>query len=971
MAIRTGNWHLRCSAVFRIAPLAFAFSRRKYEEVVAEAITDDYLLPPHVRTLFENGEWTVSVLGRDACSQALDEAHESNINRFLKRDVGRPTLERMRDKAGFTTYCSDTLTAITRYLSYHSKAGRLPTTRKSHEPARVGKVMTLFRDVKAHWNEEAPLRRASGAGIGTHSEDLKEQTSDDLLSYAEVGKRRLTQYMLQYHFWPPIQMQAPRDRRKLATFTPPPSMSRAMRSARRELVGVVSALHKRISSLRAYLPMSTLPLAICTSTGEKRDHDKAEMYGALKSTLGGTADDSILCESSCSFENSARLAAVEAGEEHEGGDMSSTGHAVIIDALRIVHEGPSPSHQQYDDWYTDICRRVHARFKAGATSVCWIADNPEYLSPQRGIVHKSRAEKAGVQDSSTAPPAPSPVSSLESLAFGTAIRDQQWKKILNQQIAAKLAQYCTAHLRTGQTIVIDAGLEEAPTVVTKHAGVESGSIGSRLGMKHDKGEADYSIWLYVNRCWEEQVLVLARDTDIWMYGLALYDLGALGSKHVQVERKRGQPVIDVPKAVTAIHSSEKYNRWSQPCVTLLFLYLQSGSDYVSKWYFLGHKTWLNHLIQNADFIMSDGPASSDQMLPGLFNISRPSHSDTQHADLSYSEDKMLRFYACPFFQRGKDNIVNTGIKDIQGLWQQMKIHSTQRTDALQKHFRDILFRDPGDIILVGGEEFTAEDACTVIRRMVFAKSADDAMNLPEKACLQQHTLRAVWGMRMVLESTVESTSQVRNAASQYGWEYDSAGGLQYCWGHPPSSTSANPPASGSMASVPPAGNRSSVRAARPNPPARKPCGCAGGRSGECCKTRQCACSKSCLPCMPECKCGGGQACYNPHTHGRTCAACPPSTTTLADIIPDQAPEEVPSEERNLENSSPRASDDILESGDLNFHEAMEKQLLIERQPQEEDQEQRQDTVLLSDEEDEVEAVLYGKLAPTTQQTTAE
>ena len=53
---------------------------------------------------FKNGEWTISVKGRPFHNIALDEAHESIVNRKLKQITSRPSHFRMVKLADFMSY---------------------------------------------------------------------------------------------------------------------------------------------------------------------------------------------------------------------------------------------------------------------------------------------------------------------------------------------------------------------------------------------------------------------------------------------------------------------------------------------------------------------------------------------------------------------------------------------------------------------------------------------------------------------------------------------------------------------------------------------------------------------------------------------------------------------------------------------------------------------------------------------------
>ena len=84
-AVRSGNWELRNSCLRVLSEMFFAYSRDKYEVLVINSLADSITYPKEIIEHFMNGEWTVSVKGIPFHNQALDEAHETIINRRLKQ----------------------------------------------------------------------------------------------------------------------------------------------------------------------------------------------------------------------------------------------------------------------------------------------------------------------------------------------------------------------------------------------------------------------------------------------------------------------------------------------------------------------------------------------------------------------------------------------------------------------------------------------------------------------------------------------------------------------------------------------------------------------------------------------------------------------------------------------------------------------------------------------------------------------
>lgn len=80
--VRTGNFDLRMAGLEWLAPIFFSYAKPKYMDLLASAMANKMLLPAHILEQFEKGEFVVSAEGHQGRSQAMDEAHETNINRY-------------------------------------------------------------------------------------------------------------------------------------------------------------------------------------------------------------------------------------------------------------------------------------------------------------------------------------------------------------------------------------------------------------------------------------------------------------------------------------------------------------------------------------------------------------------------------------------------------------------------------------------------------------------------------------------------------------------------------------------------------------------------------------------------------------------------------------------------------------------------------------------------------------------------
>ena len=103
VAIRSGNWSRRNSALKHIVVLFTAFDQHVYKVLIPHHLADVLEYPKEIVSCFEAGGFTVSMNGQDMNNIALDEAHEMAINKDMKIAVVRPSTEYLQKTAIFLT----------------------------------------------------------------------------------------------------------------------------------------------------------------------------------------------------------------------------------------------------------------------------------------------------------------------------------------------------------------------------------------------------------------------------------------------------------------------------------------------------------------------------------------------------------------------------------------------------------------------------------------------------------------------------------------------------------------------------------------------------------------------------------------------------------------------------------------------------------------------------------------------------
>lgn len=90
LAVRSANWYLRNASLKVMAPVFSSFDRTTYRKLIPQHIADCLLLPQNIKTSLQNGGFSISILGNEWHSVAIDECHEMLINRDLKDAITHP-----------------------------------------------------------------------------------------------------------------------------------------------------------------------------------------------------------------------------------------------------------------------------------------------------------------------------------------------------------------------------------------------------------------------------------------------------------------------------------------------------------------------------------------------------------------------------------------------------------------------------------------------------------------------------------------------------------------------------------------------------------------------------------------------------------------------------------------------------------------------------------------------------------------
>ena len=121
---------------------------------------------------------------------------------------------------------------------------------------------------------------------------------------------------------------------------------------------------------------------------------------------------------------------------------------------------------------------------------------------------------------------------------------------------------------------------------------------------NEHGEADYAIWYHVARSTVQNSLVVSKDTDAWVYDrLAFMEQGHLEGKHVVVIRGNSEEYVDLNVGIVCLKSLPCLCSITHHVTSIVALYVLTGCDYVSSFYRVTKKQFLNVLFEHASYLL--------------------------------------------------------------------------------------------------------------------------------------------------------------------------------------------------------------------------------------------------------------------------------------------------------------------------------------------------------------------------------
>ena len=231
---------------------------------------------------------------------------------------------------------------------------------------------------------------------------------------------------------------------------------------------------------------------------------------------------------------------------------------VIIDMLMMIHKPPPPhlatfGQYIYHPWESTVIR---GRISQGAGIVTVVFDKQEFIPPVRSLLRDERMQKTCIVELDISHEITKMTSLLHGQRYVKALQNDDYKASFIKSISSCFLEKSLVSQWKNTTVIIDSDeFGSFPRIVT------DGHI-NIFERHNNKGEADVGIWFHASKSQLQKILVMASDTDIYMYGMALMEIKRFsndGDKEVAVELSFGKEFFYVNKAIHLIQNHPLLN----------------------------------------------------------------------------------------------------------------------------------------------------------------------------------------------------------------------------------------------------------------------------------------------------------------------------------------------------------------------------------------------------------------------------
>ncbi len=724
LAIRSGNWSLRNSALYKIAHFFQVSESKYYFRLLPIHLSDLLKFPQHILNQFKKGAFASNITGSNWSSLALDEMHEMTINKDIKVAFTTPSENNVKAKLLYLPYRSMAHKSIMTQLNPGRHKQKQKEDSKQFNKDLETNIMVYLSELQKSNCSLSQVILDNNITSKSSLQHMFNETSandiqrDDLLGFYELGKREFEEYCKVFITKENTSFSGNNKPRKIKKINNFQLTTRNKYQEQKQIVKVhkdmIEVKNLQIAWANAHnIAPGEIHNFVCYPAAIS-NHDLTP-YKGLKATAKtffhkhypecftiGTIDIDITC--------------------------------IVIDAMFILHSSPAPSNSTFEEHikrlYTSWVLNWFAKYQTLIEIHLVFDQFSDEITPK--IFERSRrnkgfanGDKLNISDSTLVP---------HGKKWQEFISNRDNKFNFIKYIISKCKKY-GSDLKENHTIIIDGNNEVIQITQSEICGLSA--------YENNHTEADTKVWLHAHKTQFNDIIIFSPDNDIYNIGFGL--LNDFSDKTIWVQTKKHpyeSEFLNVRKVAEKSSTSVYMNTLSLEKIghMLQMLFIVTGSDYTSYFKHQGKNSLYKTFFHNFNFI-NQNDITLDEIINGSFN----------KGFLSFGV-----LIGCQYFN-GCSNFY-------------AKINPDKTAQSYFKHLNN---------------SNSAMNAKTLsnwldgIRKATIELKKSEEFYLPSNGSLLLHWKRCCW-VGQVWQQSTNNIIQYPDV-SQWGWKYDENNDLAIMW----------------------------------------------------------------------------------------------------------------------------------------------------------------------------------------------
>lgn len=563
-----------------MARLFHAFDRQNYMELCAQHLADVWQLPPTVKQHFVNGAFTVSVLGVSNHGQAVDEAHESVVNRQTKAVLHRAEPDYIEQIAHYLPFRAQMQENLRQQVVRISSDSNTMASTHAH-PGNVTAMCNTLSEAQP-FKRNGVLQNIFSGRTATPAEQR------GMLECHDLGDNKLANYFSSRLMRMP-SIDTPVRMERLQTMCTRQKKKRGLKKVPKPHKITVLALKAELLQAKQlnrpptiHQQVFILPRALVDDNGYPRKGAKAVTRKVIATRYSGILSSSL--------------------PDSLQGNKQET--AVVIDGMFLLQTKPLSHHRLMADYVAFLLARWVLPMFAQANHVHLLWDDPNRHGPSAKDVERQRRDTAS-EDCLTCEHKAIQLNSLcpTGAAWQSLIKCRTCKRnVVSLITCGSLVLMQVQALQPGQVFVVVGGLNGGDR--DQAWCVEAGSPARREPLfEANHEEADTRVWFHALRF--AKAIIYSPDTDTFMVGLPLIQkndckiavrLDMPGSKEqIYLNMNMLAAMINRDPDLAMINEEHR-------CAVLQACYVASGCDFTSFFAGVGKATFFTALFKYTSFV---------------------------------------------------------------------------------------------------------------------------------------------------------------------------------------------------------------------------------------------------------------------------------------------------------------------------------------------------------------------------------